>query len=93
MSTMHSKVNCKKGHDKKRRKPNQIKRIHKGMKSLRGQPEDYDQLKQRVTICITPSAREGLDHLSSLRAISRSELIERIGRQILKIVDAELFQE
>ena len=65
----------------------QKKPIHKGVKSLRGQPEIYDQIKKVVSIGITPKAVEGLDALSQIREISRSELIERIGRGLIQLAD------
>jgi len=54
---------------------------------MRGQPEVYDELKKIASFCITPTAIEGLKQLSSQLNISRSELIERIGRGVLTIAE------
>lgn len=71
----------------KSRKEHQIKPIRKGIKSTRGQPEHYSEIKKCVSIGITPTALTGLDELSQELAISRSEMIERIGRGLIKLVD------
>lgn len=54
---------------------------------MRGQPEIYDELKEIVSISVTPTARAGLDRLSEQLNISRSELIERVGRGLLTIAE------
>lgn len=72
---------------KSSRKKHQRKPIRKGIKSRRGQPEHYSEIKKCVSIGITPTALAGLDELSQERAISRSEMIERIGRGSIKLVD------
>lgn len=61
-----------------RKKPQNIK-------SQRGQPELYDQVKKKVTISLTPKAVNGLDNLAMSLNISRSELIEQIGRGLILI--------
>jgi hypothetical protein len=73
---------------KKRRKrqEHEKKPIQKGRKSMRGQPEIYSECKESTSFCITPTARQGLKQLSSQLNISRSELIERIGRGVFTIV-------
>jgi hypothetical protein len=71
---------------KKARKNNQKKPSLKGIKSVRGKPELYDELKKIVSIGITPTARAGLDELSQKRSISRSELIEQIGRGLIQLI-------
>lgn len=68
----------------------QKKPSRKGFKSLRGKPELYDEIKKIVSIGITPTALAGLDELSQKRSISRSELIERIGRQLIELIDLEV---
>ncbi|AUT04583.1 hypothetical protein CLI64_29525 (plasmid) [Nostoc sp. CENA543] len=72
---------------KSSRKEHQRKPIRKGIKSKRGQPEHYSEIKKCVSIGITQTALDGLDKLSQERAISRSEMIERIGRGLIKILD------
>lgn len=72
---------------KKVRQDYQKKPSRKGVKSLRGKPEMYDELKKVVSVGITPTALAGLDALSQKRSISRSELIEQIGRQLIQLAD------
>lgn len=57
---------------------------------MRGQPEMYDELKKSVSFSITPTARTGLERLSEQLNISRSELIERIGRGLLAITEHKM---
>lgn len=52
----------------------------KGQKSLRGQPEEWGELKRRVNMTLTPTSVSGLDSLASSLGLCRSELVERIGR-------------
>lgn len=66
------------------------KPIRKGVKSMRGQPEVYDELKKIVSFSITPTAMTGLERLSEQLNISRSELIERIGRGLLTIAEKKI---
>lgn len=72
-----------------KRETYQKKKASKGVKSFRGKPEYYDELKERVSICITKTARHGLDEMSKKMGISRSELIERIGRGDLQVTYPE----
>ncbi len=69
----------------KTRQPHQRKPVVKGVKSLRGVPEMYDELKKPTTVALTPTALAGLDEMSKAMGVSRSELVERIGRRVLKI--------
>ncbi len=71
------------------RQPHQKKPIRPGVKSMRGEPEMYDELKKIVSISITPKAKAGLAELSAARNISFSELIEQIGRRIINLSDDE----
>ena len=57
----------------------------KGQKNLRGKPEKWDELKKRVNITLTPTSINGLDALATSLGISRSELVERIGRGVIPI--------
>jgi len=75
---------------KKTRQPHQRKPILKGVKSRRGCPELYDELKQRTSVALTPTAIAGLDEISKALGISRSELVERIGRKVLEINPSNL---
>ena len=52
---------------------------------MRGKPEIYDELKKVVSHSLTPKARKGLEILSKHLGISRSELVEQVGRGKLRI--------
>lgn len=66
-----------------RRKPSS-----KGHKSQRGIPEIYDQPKnKRANICLTQDGWDGLDWLCERLHLSRSEVIERIGRAAFNAQD------
>ncbi len=52
----------------------------------RGIPQKYSQLTKHVSLSLTPDGRLGLDKIASQIQISRSELVERIGRGSIKII-------
>lgn len=61
------------------------------MPRQRGVPTDRDELKDRKTFTITPSAFEGLEQLAQeLGYKSRSELIEAFGRREIPIGGVQL---
>jgi|GEM_PF-2138836 len=62
------------------------KRVAKTLKTPKGQ---YNQKKVSVNICITPDATFGLDAIAQSLKVSRSELIEQIGRGLLKVVKSD----
>jgi hypothetical protein len=57
----------------------------KGFKNIPGIPEIYDEVKIRKTMTLTPTAIKGLDELAKQKDLSRSELVERIGRGIITL--------
>ena len=54
----------------------------KGQKGQKNVPELYDEVKRRVNLAITPTGIEALDAIASDLGVSRSELVERIGRGV-----------
>jgi len=78
MATKRSKT-------QKTRQPHQCKPIMKGVKSLRGVAEMHNEVKKPTTVALTPTAIAGLDEISKEMGLSRSELVERIGRKMLEI--------
>lgn len=68
-----------------KRREHEKKPPRKGVKSMRGQPEIYNELKKITSFSITPTAQSGLKQLSEQLNISCSELIERIGRGLFTI--------
>ncbi len=65
----------------------------KGKKSMRGEPEMYDEIKEIVSHSLTPTARKGLEILSKGLGISRSEVVEQVGRGILRCYELEALYE
>jgi|GEM_PF-1028212 len=61
------------------------KQAKKGLKGKRGRPELYDEVKGKMTLSLTRTAIEGLDELAVQHDLSRSELVERIGRGLIPI--------
>ncbi|BAY32883.1 CopG domain protein DNA-binding domain protein [Nostoc carneum NIES-2107] len=62
----------------------------KGQKGQKDVPELYDEVKKRVNLALTPTGINGLDEIASNFEISRSELVERIARRIIRL-DANSF--
>ena len=61
-------------------------------KTRRGIPQKYSQLTQHSSLSLTPDGRSKLDALAYSLALSRSELIERIGRGLIKIILPSQFE-
>lgn len=61
----------------------------KGRKKLRGKPELYDEVKGQVNLSLTATGVKGLDDLAKKMGLSRSELIEQIGRGLLLVLSTE----
>ena len=55
----------------------------------RGIPQKYSQLTKHTSVSLTPDGRLGLDAIASQIQISRSELVERIGRGLIKIIQPD----
>lgn len=49
-------------------------------KSMRNQPEMYDQIKKPCNLSLTRIAVGRLDDMAKLLGLSRSELVERFAR-------------
>ena len=49
-------------------------------KSMRNQPEMYDEIKKRCNLSLTQVAINKLDDMAKLHSISRSEVVERLAR-------------
>lgn len=47
-------------------------------------------MKTRITVSITPTAVNGIDAIADSLDISRSELLERIGRGMLQVKAVQL---
>lgn len=49
-------------------------------KSMRNQPEMYNELKKAYSLSLTPTAINSLDSHAKICGISRSELVEQFAR-------------
>lgn len=65
----------------------------KGRKKSKGVPELYNEVKKRVNLSLTPTAIAGLDQLSQELNLSRSELVEKIGRGAIPIAEQQSLSE
>ncbi len=65
----------------------------KGKKTSQGYPELYDEVKKRVNLSLTPTAIAGLDKLSQEFNLSRSELVEQIGRGLIPLAEQRSLSE
>ncbi|MBW4639122.1 MAG: hypothetical protein KME05_12970 [Gloeocapsa sp. UFS-A4-WI-NPMV-4B04] len=57
----------------------------KGGKRSKGEPAFYDEMKRRVNIALTPTGVNGLENLAEAWGLSKSELVEQIGRGIIPL--------
>ena len=67
--------------------------MSKGKKTSKGYPELYDEVKKRVNLSLTPTAIAGLDELSQELDLSRSELVEQIGRGLIPLAEQKSLSE
>ncbi len=58
----------------------------KGSKNAPGVPAIWEEVKGKVTMTLTPRATTGLDALAKELRLSRSELVERVGRVDLGVL-------
>ena len=65
----------------------------KGQKKSKGVPELHDEVKKRVNLSLTPTAIAGLDRLSQEFNLSRSELVEQIGRGMIPLAEQRSLSE
>jgi hypothetical protein len=50
---------------------------------------EYGESKSGVNFALTPTSLKGLTKMAEERKISRSELVERIGRGLIPVADPE----
>ena len=65
----------------------------KGQKKLKGVPDLHDEVKKRANLSLTPTAIAGLDKLSQEFNLSRSELVEQIGRGLIPLAEQRSLSE
>jgi formaldehyde-activating enzyme involved in methanogenesis len=51
-------------------------------KSMRNQPEMYNEIKQPFTLSLTRTAVSKLDYHAKIHGISRSEVVEQFARSL-----------
>ncbi|MEG4446284.1 ribbon-helix-helix protein, CopG family [Microcoleus sp. AT9_B5] len=54
-------------------------------KSMRNQPEMYDEIKKPFTFSLTQTAVKELELLAKIHGISRSEIVEQFARGQIKL--------
>ncbi len=69
------------------------KQAHPGIKCIRGEPLYYSQLKERISLTLTPAAIEELTKLADATGLSRSELLERYLRGLLCLLPCDKAEE
>ncbi len=57
----------------------------KGVRSTKGQGELYDKPKKVVALSLTLDGVDGLDQMALQMGLSRSELVEQIGRRVIPV--------
>lgn len=57
----------------------------KRARRYKNQPVLYDEFKRSLDLTLTPTAKQGLSELAKEWNLSKSELIERIGRGIIRL--------
>ena len=70
---------------RKPRRKNERKPVRKGVKSMKGQPEMYNELKECFCFCLTRTVKNALEHFSEQMNLSQSELLEQMVRALLTI--------
>lgn len=67
----------------------------KGKKSFNpeGRPPRYGKTKTRVNLTLTDDSISGLDAIAAALSLSRSELVERIGRGLIPLYSVALSEE
>ena len=66
----------------KKRKSHQCKKAKLGHKSMRGQPELYDEMKQRYCLSLTSTVVAIIDRFAEQSDLSRSEYVEQFFRKL-----------
>ena len=65
------------------RRPSQRKQGHKGQKGERDKPLFYSKKKGRISLSLTPDAKQFLEKMAELEMCSISEVLERWTRDRL----------
>jgi Ribbon-helix-helix protein, copG family len=65
----------------------------KGQKKSKGVPDLHNEVKKRVNLSLTPTAVAGLDKLSAELNLSRSELVEQVGRGLIPLAEQSSLSE
>ncbi|MGG6267133.1 CopG family transcriptional regulator [Leptolyngbya sp. AN03gr2] len=62
--------------------------LRKARNTQGGRPIRYESPKKIMTVSLTPSAVKGLDQLARTKGLSRSELIEQVGRGSITLANS-----
>jgi len=69
--------------------PNSLNNLKLGRRKGHGRTQDYEQPKKKHGISVTDDGWKGLEALAEQAEVSVSEFLERIGRGLLCVIDAE----
>ncbi len=69
--------------------PNSLANLDLGRGPGHGRTSEYEEPKKRHGVTITEQGWKGLEALAAKEGVSVSELLERIGRGLLPVMDAE----
>lgn len=69
--------------------PNSLENLKLGRRKGHGRTQDYEEPKRKRGISVTDRGWSGLETFAGEVDISVSELLERVGRGIFSIIDAE----
>jgi hypothetical protein len=61
---------------------NQREEGYQGQKGQRGQPFYYDEIKERIALMLTPTAKQNLAKGAQAQGLSRSEFVEKWLRNL-----------
>ncbi len=69
--------------------PNSLDNLKLGRRKGHGRTQDYEQPKKKHGISVTDDGWKGLESLATQAEVSVSEFLERVGRGLLCVIDAE----
>ncbi len=72
----------------KKKSPNSLANL-----SREGRPTTYDEPKKLHRLTVTPTGWEGVQAIASTYGISVSQLLEKLGRKQLVVVDLEQLED
>jgi len=89
LDALNRKKFCKiLGMAKRKMNPNSLANL-----SREGRPSTYDEPKKLHRLTVTPTGWNGVQAVASKHGFSVSELLEKLGRELLVAIDSEELEE